>query len=41
MEEMEQMEQMEQILRLQAEIALDEELSCNLLTMSSKGSVCE
>jgi hypothetical protein len=31
---------MEQALLLQAEVAVQEELSCNVLTMSSKGSVC-
>lgn len=32
---------MEEILRLQAEEAKDEVLSCNLLTLSSRGSICE
>ncbi len=31
---------MEEILRLQGEVAIQEELACNVLTMSSKGSVC-
>ena len=31
---------MEQALLLQAEVTAQEELSCNVLTMSSKGSVC-
>ena len=38
---MEEMEAMEEILRLQAEESLDEELSCNVLTLSSRGSICE
>jgi hypothetical protein len=32
---------MEEILRLQAEVAITEELVCNnVLTMSSRGSIC-
>lgn len=32
---------MEQVLRLQAEVALEDELlACNVLTYSSRGSVC-
>jgi hypothetical protein len=31
---------MEEVLRLQAEVAVQEELACNVLTMSSRGSVC-
>jgi len=32
---------MEEILRMQAEVAITEELACNLLTMSSRGSICQ
>lgn len=32
---------MEAILRLQAEVAKEDRFSCNLLTLSSLGSVCE
>lgn len=32
---------MEEILRLQAEIVEDDVFSCNLLTTSSRGSVCQ
>jgi hypothetical protein len=32
---------MEEVLRLQAEVAREDELSCNLLTLSSKGSICQ
>ena len=32
---------MEEILRLQAEVAKEDELACNLLTLSSRGSICE
>jgi len=32
---------MEEILRLQAEVSTDEDLSCNHLTLSSRGSICE
>jgi hypothetical protein len=32
---------MEEVLRLQAEVAAQEELACNMLTLSSKGSICE
>jgi hypothetical protein len=31
---------MEAVLRLQTEAAIQEELSCNVRTMSSMGSVC-
>jgi hypothetical protein len=33
---------MEEVLRLQAELAVQEELDCNMqtLTMSSRGSIC-
>jgi len=32
---------MEEVLRLQAEEALQEVLSCNDLTFSSRGSICQ
>jgi hypothetical protein len=32
---------MEEVLRLQAERAVQEELACNMITLSSKGSICE
>jgi hypothetical protein len=32
---------MEEVLRLQAEVAIQEELACNVLTLSSKGSICQ
>lgn len=32
---------MEEILRLQAEVAIAEELVCNLRTLSSMGSICQ
>lgn len=31
---------MEEVLRLQAEAALVDELSCNVVTISSRGSIC-
>jgi hypothetical protein len=31
---------MEEVLRLQSEVAVQEELACGVLTMSSKGSIC-
>jgi hypothetical protein len=31
---------MEEVLRLQTEAAVQEELACNVLTMSSRGSIC-
>ncbi len=32
---------MEEILRLQAQVAEDDVFSCNVLTTSSRGSVCQ
>jgi hypothetical protein len=32
---------MEEVLRLQGEVAIQEELACNVLTLSSRGSICE
>ncbi len=32
---------MEEVLRLQAESSVQEALACNMLTLSSKGSICE
>jgi hypothetical protein len=32
---------MEEVLRLQAQMAVQEELACNLQTLSSRGSICE
>jgi hypothetical protein len=32
---------MEEALRLQAEVAVQEELACNLQTLSSRGSICQ
>lgn len=31
----------EEVLRLHAEASIEEELACNLLTLSSKGSICQ
>jgi hypothetical protein len=31
---------MEEALRLQAEVAIQEQLACNVMTLSSRGSVC-
>jgi hypothetical protein len=31
----------EEVLRLQAEASVQEALACNMLTLSSKGSICE
>jgi hypothetical protein len=31
---------MEEVLQLQTEVAMADELSCNVITMSSRGSIC-
>lgn len=32
---------MEEVLRLQAEQSLQDELACNVITLSSRGSICQ
>ena len=32
---------MEEVLRLQAEPSVEEALACNMITLSSRGSICE
>jgi hypothetical protein len=32
---------MEEVLRLQAEPSVEEELACNVVTLSSRGSICQ